>query len=416
MPEPADSPGRPEKALVVGGITRAAACSMHSVVEGGPWSLWQGRPRTVYLPRARAAPGKANGKRLRRSDVRLVSHHHLLAPAAPGVMRVTCETTRWEAGVAHIPSLGDLPAPPPGRRGWPWTEASPVLPPCMPDGRSWPRVSIVTPSFNQGAFLEQTLRSVLLQGYPSLEYFVIDGGSSDDSLRILERYGHFLSGWVSEPDRGQSHAINKGFHRAQGEVLGWVNSDDFLLPAALGHVAERVRAEPDAAAWVGRCRRVDGVSGRLIDTVVPRGLERDSIVDWGGRGFFYQPSCFFSARAWHEAGPLDEELQLAMDLDLWIRLAKVGPFVSTDQALSVATRHDAMKTQADRTRMHAETAAVQIRHGYLAVAVERLDRVVARGTLEPSRRRLLAKRATRWVHRVLGRFRLKNRQTAPPWK
>src|SRR5688572_28969334 len=107
----------------------------------------------------------------------------------------------------RCPMLSDLPAPPPGKTGWPWTEETFQLPEAMPDGKRWPRISIVTPSYNQGQFIEETIRSVLLQCYPNLEYIVIDGGSTDDSVEIIEKYKSWLTYWVSEPDKGQVDAI-----------------------------------------------------------------------------------------------------------------------------------------------------------------------------------------------------------------
>src|SRR5262245_40106852 len=119
------------------------------------------------------------------------------------------------------PALHDLPAPPPGRDGWPWTDRYPPLPESQLDGRPWPRVTIVTPSYNQGAFLEETIRSVLLQGYPNLEYAIVDGGSNDGSVEIIRKYADWLTFWVSEPDSGQSSAIERGFSQTTGEILGW---------------------------------------------------------------------------------------------------------------------------------------------------------------------------------------------------
>src|SRR5512144_266396 len=110
----------------------------------------------------------------------------------------------------RCPSLQELPRPPRGRTGWPWSEASASLPSSMPDGGTWPRISVVTPSFNQARFLEATLRSVLLQGYPNLEYFVLDGGSTDGSTEIIKKYEPWLTHWVSGADGGQSAAINSG--------------------------------------------------------------------------------------------------------------------------------------------------------------------------------------------------------------
>src|SRR5262245_11264512 len=130
----------------------------------------------------------------------------------------------------RCPQLSELPPPPANKKGWPWTEECAQLPDRMPDGSEWPRISIVTPSYNQGAFLEETLRSVLLQGYPNLEYVVIDGGSRDCSVDVIKKYERWIRYWVSEPDRGQSHAINKGFEKTNGDILAYINSDDAYLP------------------------------------------------------------------------------------------------------------------------------------------------------------------------------------------
>src|SRR5882762_4423248 len=127
------------------------------------------------------------------------------------------------------PSLKQLPEPPKGKTGWPWTEQSPRVPATMPEGRLWPGISIVTPSFNQGQFIEETIRSVLLQGYPNLEYFVIDAGSADLTLEIIKKYEPWITYWVSEPDNGQVDAIKKGLRLSSGEWFNWINSDDILL-------------------------------------------------------------------------------------------------------------------------------------------------------------------------------------------
>ena len=139
--------------------------------------------------------------------------------------------------VRRCPTLAELPTPPAGKTGWPWTVETPPLPPARPDGSPWPRISIVTPSYNQGQFIEETIRSILLQGYPDLEYIIIDGGSTDQSVEIIKKYEPWLTYWVSEKDRGQAHAINKGFARVSGEIGGYLNSDDFYLPNALSAAA-----------------------------------------------------------------------------------------------------------------------------------------------------------------------------------
>ena len=277
----------------------------------------------------------------------------------------------------QCPTLTDLPSAPPDRTGWPWTVESPQLPETMPDGSPWPRISIVTPSYNQGRYIEETIRSVLLQGYPNLEYIIIDGGSTDESVEIIRKYEPWLAFWVSEPDGGQANAINKGFNRSTGDVLGWLNSDDIFLPGALRKVALMNHQQPEAPAWVGGCYRV-APDGRILSEVIPRQLARDSLADWYRKGFFYQPSCFFSVVATKKVGCLDEGLDIAFDLDWWLRLAAVGDFVYTTEMLAAATIHGEAKTQTRRTDMEIETIMVQIKHGYFDTARDRIGRLLER--------------------------------------
>lgn len=138
----------------------------------------------------------------------------------------------------RCPTLSEFPPPPPGKAGWPWTEESPQLPDTISDSHPWPKISIVTPSYNQGQFIEETILSVKNQDYPNIEHIIVDGGSTDRTLEILKKYeGTYKIYWISEPDEGQADAVNKGFALAKGEIIGWLNSDDVYFDT---HVITRV--------------------------------------------------------------------------------------------------------------------------------------------------------------------------------
>jgi len=217
----------------------------------------------------------------------------------------------------HSATLSKLPQSLPDKSGWPWTEETPETPETMPDGNPWPRVSVVTPSYNQGKFLEETIRSVLLQGYPNLEYIIIDGGSTDETLDIIKQYEPWLAYWVNEPDRGQSHAINKGFRRASGEIIAYLNSDDMYLPETIRKVVEFLLDHEDVDLVYGDCRVISEES-RVIS--VSRSRKFDLFVELC-LNFVQQPTVFMRRRLLDLVGYLDEELHYAMDLDYWFRAA-----------------------------------------------------------------------------------------------
>ncbi len=272
------------------------------------------------------------------------------------------------------PSLAELPPPAHYRTGWPWRGGSLNFAEDMPNGSPWPRISIVTPSLNQGLFIEETIRSVLLQGYPDLEYIIIDGGSTDDSVEIIEKYERWLAFWVSERDRGQSHAINKGFSKASGKIYSWLNSDDYLTQNALKNVALAYASSGKGGAWCGGCLRVD-LNSKVLRKIWPNRLVMEAIADWP-KNNYAQSACFFSKEAWHKCGPLDEDLCYVMDLDLWIKIAKTFPIVRVNSLLSADHVHEKAKTQRDRAQMYAEIFLVQMRHGYRRVAAQDISKAI----------------------------------------
>lgn len=220
-----------------------------------------------------------------------------------------------------------------------------------------PLVSIVTPSLNQAAYLEQTLESVAAQDYPALEHIVVDGGSTDGTLEILAR--HPGTRWVSEPDRGQSDAVNKGFRLANGAIFGWLNADDYYLPGAVSAAVRTLRAT-GAGLVYGGYRKVDDASGWSRD-VRPEPFDARHQVEVGNR--VPQPAAFFTREAFESAGGLDLDLHYAMDYDLWMKVGARCSVVNVDELWAVFRLHGDSKTVAQQERFWREERLVARRHG-----------------------------------------------------
>ena len=213
------------------------------------------------------------------------------------------------------PALSDLPDPPEGKTDWPWCVKDQSPPKSLTNTGQWPKISIVTPSYNQGKYLEETIRSVLLQGYPDIEYIIIDGGSSDNSKEIITRYSPWLAYWTSEEDRGQSNAINKGLSRATGEIVAYLNSDDVYMPGTLEKISRYFLAHPDADVLYSDCRTIDDDSTEL-------GIWNSQDFDIYNelcRNFIYQPTLFMRRQVFEKTGAFNEDLHYVMDIEYWYR-------------------------------------------------------------------------------------------------
>lgn len=234
---------------------------------------------------------------------------------------------------SSIPGLlNDLPVTP-TKSGWPWTEQTD--PDIYKKRLLWPKITIVSPSFNQGSFLEETIRSVLLQNYPNLEYIIIDGGSTDESLKILEKYSPWISYWQSERDESQGQAINLGFSLGSGEFYAWINSDDYYLVNVFYNVINKfLKTNTDFIYGYGYVKNISD-NKLILSKILPF---LDYFIKIPG---LIQPSTFWRS-AIHK--PIWEELECAIDYELWLRLIKGKRRQLIREPLSVAYMHENAKT------------------------------------------------------------------------
>lgn len=243
-------------------------------------------------------------------------------------------------------------------------------------------ISIITPSLNQAGTIDETIRSVRDQDYPHFDHYVVDGGSQDGTVGILERHPHLL--WVSEPDAGQTDAINKGLNRARGDVVAYLNSDDCYRPGALRAVAEAFQ-DPECFVLIGECDVIDA-AGKTLDVYLARLDAREDLLRWWRWNDAFcipQPAVFIRRSALNAVGLFDPTYDVAMDLEMWMRLAKVFPFRLARRTLAAfritpdtksSRRHADMVLECDRAaRTHIDLAAPADREDLL----EELDREAA---------------------------------------
>ncbi|MEC4806236.1 MAG: glycosyltransferase family 2 protein [Jaaginema sp. PMC 1079.18] len=214
-------------------------------------------------------------------------------------------------------TLKDLPPPPPEKSGWPWTEQPLLL---ESQRQDWPRISIVTPSYNQGQFIEATIRSVLLQGYPNLELIIIDGGSTDNTLEIIKKYDPWIAVWISERDRGQSDALNKGFKQATGKLIGWQNSDDIYNPNAFYYAAQTLVENPKTNVVYGNINFVDE-SGKLIEPYPITEAKIENMIPYSG---ICNHSVFYTDKIFKDNNYINDSLRHCMDQEFILRLIAKG--------------------------------------------------------------------------------------------
>ena len=224
----------------------------------------------------------------------------------------------------------------------------------------FPKVSIITPSYNQAQFLEETILSVLNQDYPNIEYIVIDGGSDDGSKEIIEKYADRLAYWQSQKDKGQTDAINQGFAKAKGEILAWLNSDDILYPKAVSAAVRQLRAHPEVGMVYANCHWIDA-EGKVIGDFPAAQTDLKKL----RRGYVHIPqqTAFFRADLWKKVGPLDDSFYFAMDYDLWTRLASQAPLLYVQELWAAFRLHEGAKSIAEDDRCWPEMLRVHYRDG-----------------------------------------------------
>lgn len=228
-------------------------------------------------------------------------------------------------------------------------------PPILPEGQHlWPKITIVTPSFNQGDYIEETILSVISQQYPNLEYFIVDGGSLDTTVDIIKKYDNFIDWWVCEKDSGQTDAINKGFKRATGQIVNWINSDDILYPGALFEIATAFLNNPRAGFVYGKTERFNA-SGSMGYMQHPE----DDLPLRYFYGFPYgQQGCFYKRELVENLGYLNSCLRFSMDYDLFVRLHMVTDPIRIDALIGGFRDHVMSKTNNMESVMVGENMVI----------------------------------------------------------
>jgi glycosyltransferase involved in cell wall biosynthesis len=244
---------------------------------------------------------------------------------------------------------------------------------------SAPRFSVVIPTLNQAATIEDTLLSLIHQNYPNLEIIVADGGSSDATASVLNRYREHLNAVLPGPDKGQSDAINKGFARASGDIFFWLNSDDYLLPGALWRVAASFQADSNLEFVVG-AGDVISLDHQFLRHIPPMAMDEASMLNWKNDQWVMQQCCFWTKELWQRVGGVDEQLHLLMDYDLWFRFSRITIAAMINEKLAVMRYYPETKTVKQRKKTSEELAYVYAKNGAFTSLREQVaDLVFQRG-------------------------------------
>lgn len=238
----------------------------------------------------------------------------------------------------------------------------------------YPKISIITCSYNQGQFLEEAISSVLSQNYPNLEYIIIDGGSTDNSVEIIKKYEKYLTYWISEKDKGQADALNKGFAKATGDIFAWLNSSDIYNPGILHKVAEYWVRYPDCHFLAGDGEHVDSTDTKIEYYIKVKPYSFKELLHFCGGTYLPQPSVFFSREAFLQAGGLNPALYYTMDLDLWLRIVKRHQLHYLPICISKLRRHEDAKTQLEGREACLREASDIIRSRFSDINI--FDRII----------------------------------------
>lgn len=250
--------------------------------------------------------------------------------------------------------IAQLPKPPENKTGWPWTEKTD--PSVFDIQKVYPKTSIVTPSYNQGHFIEETIRSVLLQNYPNLEFIIIDGGSTDNTVEIIKKYERWISYWVSEKDRGQSHAINKGIEKCSGDIIAWINSDDFYLENTFLEVAKAYIDNPNKLI-VGNVINFDEIGKEEL--IVQKNLSFDNMISLKKYQAGHQPGMFFPHSIIKQVGLIDETLHYLFDMEWILRILRATNTIYLNKTVARFRLHNTSKTVSKWRDWQEEVALIR---------------------------------------------------------